>query len=511
MAYFKVQSFHKARLLSAFLADIAGYNDLSPALRIKAFLSSAAEVFHVIFVYIAMLASSAAFAGARLFHAVVLCLRKTKIRRLNGAILMGMSAAVMLSATFIGLGLEVTVNGNSIGYVSSQKEFESAIVSAQNRVSDILGVPYKIDLKVGYRFDFVDRRKILDLNEVEEQLFTQVNDVKRMYVLRVDDEIVGANSSREVIDGVLQSMLAVYPIQDSADTVEFLRSVKITNELTDVHNALNSSELAGKLKSNQRDTVTYTAIESESVSSLAARNGLSEGELLAMNSAITEDTVPAGDEIVLKKAIPFLSVKYSDRQVYSEVIPYETEIINDDTMFKGERRTVTQGADGEAVITADFIFIDGEETEKNIVAVDVAEEAVNEVIHVGSKLRVATGSFMRPAAGKLTSNYGDRGRELHSGVDFAAPVGTKIIAADGGTVTFAGWKGNYGYCVIINHGNGVTTLYAHNSKLLVSAGQKVGKGETIARMGSTGRSTGSHCHFEVRINNKAVNPWNYIS
>ena len=79
-----------------------------------------------------------------------------------------------------------------------------------------------------------------------------------------------------------------------------------------------------------------------------------------------------------------------------------------------------------------------------------------------------------------------------------------------GTVTFAGYKGSYGYLVIIRHDNGTQTYYGHNSKLLVSAGQKVYKGQQIAKAGSTGRSTGTHCHFEVRINGKAVNPLNYL-
>ncbi|MBQ9926293.1 MAG: M23 family metallopeptidase, partial [Clostridia bacterium] len=83
-------------------------------------------------------------------------------------------------------------------------------------------------------------------------------------------------------------------------------------------------------------------------------------------------------------------------------------------------------------------------------------------------------------------------------------------ASDGGRVTYAGWKGNYGYCVFIDHGNGYTTVYAHCSKLLVKVGQSVAKGETIAKVGSTGRSTGPHLHFEIRVNGKHQNPLNYI-
>ena len=101
---------------------------------------------------------------------------------------------------------------------------------------------------------------------------------------------------------------------------------------------------------------------------------------------------------------------------------------------------------------------------------------------------------------------------MHKGVDFAARTGTRISAADGGTVTWAGWKsGGWGYLVVINHGNGLETYYAHNSKVLVRVGQKVTKGQQIAKMGSTGNSTGPHVHFEIHKNGNYVNPWRYIS
>ena len=95
-------------------------------------------------------------------------------------------------------------------------------------------------------------------------------------------------------------------------------------------------------------------------------------------------------------------------------------------------------------------------------------------------------------------------------MDIKASYGASIKAADGGTVTFAGWKGTYGNLVIITHDNGTQTYYAHNSSLLVSAGEKVYQGQVIAKAGSTGRSTGNHCHFEVRVNGSAVNPLNYL-
>ncbi|NLC56226.1 MAG: peptidoglycan DD-metalloendopeptidase family protein [Armatimonadetes bacterium] len=123
-----------------------------------------------------------------------------------------------------------------------------------------------------------------------------------------------------------------------------------------------------------------------------------------------------------------------------------------------------------------------------------------------------SGSFARPVAGRITSRFGTRFHpvlrvtKLHTGVDLAAASGTPIAAAGDGVVIHAGWLGGYGNCVVIAHGNGRSTLYGHCSSLAVSEGQRVRRGQTIGRVGSTGFSTGPHLHFEVRHNGVPVNP-----
>jgi len=120
-------------------------------------------------------------------------------------------------------------------------------------------------------------------------------------------------------------------------------------------------------------------------------------------------------------------------------------------------------------------------------------------------------SFVEPVQGMLTSGFGVRRRDNHKGLDIANSMGTPIRAAAAGTVTYAQYNsGGYGNLVIISHGNGVQTYYGHCSKLYVKAGQTVSQGEVISAMGSTGISTGSHLHWEVRINGVAQNPRNYL-
>lgn len=122
-------------------------------------------------------------------------------------------------------------------------------------------------------------------------------------------------------------------------------------------------------------------------------------------------------------------------------------------------------------------------------------------------------SLIRPITGTISSRFGVRSSirsSSHTGLDIAAAKGTPIAAAASGTVTFSGYKGSYGNMLVISHGNGVQTYYAHCSKLYVSAGTRVSQGQTIAAVGSTGNSTGPHLHLEVRVNGVAYNPQNYV-
>lgn len=121
-----------------------------------------------------------------------------------------------------------------------------------------------------------------------------------------------------------------------------------------------------------------------------------------------------------------------------------------------------------------------------------------------------------PARGTVTSSFGWRvspfgdGNELHPGIDIAYTMGAPVVATADGEVIVSGSAGGYGNLVQINHGNGISTLYGHNSQLAVKVGQTVKKGQVIAYAGSTGKSTGPHVHYEVRVNNTAVDPMKYL-
>ncbi|MBR1697336.1 MAG: peptidoglycan DD-metalloendopeptidase family protein [Anaerovibrio sp.] len=134
----------------------------------------------------------------------------------------------------------------------------------------------------------------------------------------------------------------------------------------------------------------------------------------------------------------------------------------------------------------------------------------------GSYVASGSGAMIWPLNGPITSEFGWRTHPIfgtqryHSGLDIGGDYGLPIVAAASGTVIHAGWISGYGYTVIIDHGGGITTLYGHNESLLVGEGESVSQGQTIAMCGSTGNSTGPHCHFEVRENGEPVSPYSYL-
>jgi len=161
-----------------------------------------------------------------------------------------------------------------------------------------------------------------------------------------------------------------------------------------------------------------------------------------------------------------------------------------------------------------------ERTERELARQSASLQAMISRNTGSSTVQVSSAGFLKPISGRITSPFGWRthpifnSRTFHSGVDIGGPNYGNIVASNSGKVIYSGWYGGYGKVVILDHGtvNGkpTTTLYAHMSSILVSNGQQVNKGQVIGKEGTTGYSTGPHCHFEVRINGKPNNPLNYI-
>ena len=444
--------------------------------------------------------------------------RSHPARRITLAVLLGLVITAVFCASMFSVGLEVYLGGQSIGYINSQREFESAVSSVSARVSGILQSPYLLHPDVSYRFSLVTRNALFDREEVEAQLFRQIKEVKHLYVLTVDGEIVGGTVSQAALQSTLDSLLGQYPVESHADSVGFVRDVQISRQLVAASWERTAEKMAEMLSAPVREGRTYTVMPGDTWDSIAAQFGMMGEALALQNQALWEDAPEDGRQLVISAPTPFLSIASVNRIFYNEPLAYESQTVENPDMYEGDTKLLVAGMDGEVQIMADVSYLDGMAVRQTEVGRVVLTPTVPEVTAVGTKVRppkYPTGTFIQPYYGRLSSGFGYRTlfgtRGMHTGIDIGGSKGDAILASDGGTVIFAGTKNGYGKCVIVQHLKGLSTLYAHCSKLLVEKGQKVAQGETIALIGSTGRSTGPHLHFEVRLNDIPKNPRNYLT
>lgn len=211
-----------------------------------------------------------------------------------------------------------------------------------------------------------------------------------------------------------------------------------------------------------------------------------------------------------------IKITYGVTETEIKPIAFETVYQNSSSYYEGTKKTKTEGKNGEKQTTYLVTYSGEQETERTVTEEKTLTAPVNKVVLVGTKKSTAsTGSYAWPTKSVyVTSYYGWRtvfgSRSYHYGIDLRAAVGTSIYSADGGEVTFVGTQSGYGKLIIIRHDNGDLTYYAHLNSFSVKKGDRVYKGQLIAKSGKTGRVTGPHLHFEIRKNGKQVDPMKYL-
>jgi murein DD-endopeptidase MepM/ murein hydrolase activator NlpD len=256
----------------------------------------------------------------------------------------------------------------------------------------------------------------------------------------------------------------------------------------------------------------------DTIASVAATYGMTTQELYARNADLNgKATLTIGQIVKVQKTVPRLSVCTVDYTSYTRSLSSPVREVKDSSMYVGDTKILSQGVEGSEQVHANVTHFNGEVLYEDILSQKVLVEPTETVMAVGTKERplyYSTGSLQWPCSGNVTSPFGYRyifgGSSFHSGIDIANSYGTSISAADSGIVTYVGYKGSYGNLIIIDHGNGWETYYAHCAQTVVSVGDTVVKGSQIATMGSTGRATGNHCHFEFHVDGTAVNPQQYL-
>lgn len=290
-------------------------------------------------------------------------------------------------------------------------------------------------------------------------------------------------------------------------TIEPSLSVKKTDKTEE--GFLTTDDAFKLLTEGGKREAVYIAEKTESLESIAKRYGMTLDEIKSLNPN-WEDPVTKGSKLKVLEKAPLIEMTLEEVVVNVEDVPFQTVTKEDDTMIKTQRQVERAGVPGQRETSVRIQSQNGKTISSIVEGSRMSREAVDEIVRVGTKQSLATGKFINPTVGRFTSPFGPRWGRFHYGIDIANSVGTDIKAADGGIVTRAGSAGSYGNLIIIDHQNGTSTRYAHLSRIDVKVGQAVEQGQSIAKMGNTGRSTGSHLHFEVRVGGVAQNPLNYV-
>ncbi|HHY04252.1 MAG TPA: peptidoglycan DD-metalloendopeptidase family protein [Thermoanaerobacterales bacterium] len=323
-------------------------------------------------------------------------------------------------------------------------------------------------------------------------------------------------SDKEIAERVLQDVKDHYVEKTPGDLIKIDIAEKVTlaEKYVNPLSILNEEDAKNLILQGSLEMTTYKVQQGDTLWDIAHKQDMSVEELIQANPQLKSvDKLALGEIVNLKTIKPLLNVVVTKKVVYSENIPYKTETVKDKSIVKGNQKIKQTGQNGERQVTAEVTYKNGAKIEQNRIDEKIVKEPVNKIVACGTKVQLASrgsGRFLWPSSGRVTSPFGRRGRGMHTGIDIANSKGTAIYAANSGTVSFVGRKGGYGNLVIINHGGGFSTYYAHCNSTLVKSGQSVSRGQKIATVGTTGRTTGPHLHFEVRVNGQPKNPISYL-
>lgn len=384
--------------------------------------------------------------------------------------------------------IRLVVDGRFIGYVADEET-----------VSTILD---------SFKKDFVSEESLISMNSTK-------SDKKNTISIATIDENGDLDIEEEIRSDenkIKESLTLNQPT-----VVDALIKQDVELEVSIVHpsQVLNAEQVKEKLSFSKVEEKFHTVQTGEVLGIIAEQYGLKTQDLLELNPDLTEKSVlQIGQEIVVTGQEPFITVVTVESLKTEEIIKYSTQKKSDSSMYKGDRRIQQRGQDGQKEVLYHIVKENGIVKDREIIEEEIITEPTDQIELVGSKIKPSRGSgiFSWPAVrGTITSKFGPRWGRTHAGIDISGVRDRTIKAADNGKVTTAGWHNGYGNYVIINHDNGYQTLYAHMSSLSVKRNQVVTKGEKLGVMGSTGRSTGIHLHFEVIKNGKSLNPLNYVS
>jgi murein DD-endopeptidase MepM/ murein hydrolase activator NlpD len=352
--------------------------------------------------------------------------------------------------------------------------------------------------------------------DIVNNIISQTDVDIKAFEITVDGAPLGILSSKEEAESLLGSIKDYFLVDQDRSLykeIGFAEDVQVNEIRTRREMIGRAEDMYNTVLAGTFNVKTYTVVSGDSFWDIAVKNEVSIDEIADWNPQYDFPMIHVGDELLLQQQTSLVNVRTVEEAQYEAAIPFETIYQDTDALYEGEEEILVEGVLGRKDVLGDIIYVNGREVERIERAATVLEEPSTQTTRRGTKPvppRIGTGTYIWPINAVITSQYGTRWGRLHAGMDFGAARGTDIHATDGGNVTFVGYDGGYGLTVKVDHGGGMSSMYAHCSSILVNVGDLVFQGQHIAESGNTGSSTGPHLHFGIYKFGVSQNPLNYL-
>ncbi|SHK54374.1 M23 family metallopeptidase [Desulforamulus aeronauticus] len=400
----------------------------------------------------------------------------------------------------------VELDGKVVAVVKN-KEMAQSVVNELMKEQQKNAITVKPEQTITYKTSR-SHNEVVSKEQLQKLLADRLTFEATAAGIKVRGGLKLAVKDKATAEKVLEKLKQSYSM-GSDYKVSFKEPVQI-EEVSLASNKILSEETAIKRLKGESDVPRYyTVKEGDTLWDIANFFKVSPEELQEANPGFTPETMQIDQKIKMVGALePVVNVVATAETTVKEETVLPQQVKKNPKLPFGQSKVIQVGERGLKEVTYQIIAVNGMETERKVLNAKVLKEAKAQIVERSAQTMVASRG-VRPG-GAVLSPFGTRNGRMHTGVDLARAYGSVVGSYNSGKVVRAGWYGAYGNCVDVNHGNGVVTRYAHLSSIGVSVGQTVEKGQAIGKVGSTGRSTGPHLHFEVIVNGTPRNPLNYI-
>ena len=428
--------------------------------------------------------------------------------------------AVIRYGSKLEYGISVTYRNKEIGIINAESDYDAAARDVNQRISYTADDTKQVDLSAQLSLKIISGgEKILTSSQLANELLNASSEeLVQACGVYVNNKFIGAVKDKTPVQDALNAKLLNYPIDGIVKEVSYKDKIDYIDGMYLKGSVMKNSEMIKMLTSSTRKPSVYIAGESDTPVTISKKYNMSLEDLEKLNPNI-EKNFKVGKMVNVTETESYLPIQYIREMELVSMLDYETIEVETSSLNLGTQELLVKGVKGEKSSNIEITYVDGKEYSRKTVSAKITKVPVVEQIGIGTYKAhpdspdtkiYGTGQFAWPVNGGWVSDVFISDRN-HKGFDIAADAGTEIYAAGDGVVVSAGWNpGGYGYFVMIDHLDGYQTVYAHMNQVHVQAGDPVMRGSLIGEVGSTGDSTGPHCHFEVRYMGICYDPAQFM-